>query len=171
MRLIILLAALLPMALQAAERPEPCSTPEYRQFDFWLGDWEVFNKDGQKVGENLITLEQGKCVLHEHWTGAHASGGGGTGESFSMYDNKRGAWHQTWVAATGNLLLLDGGLEGDRMVMSGTQPLPDGKTVQNRITWIPQEDGSVHQVWEQSFDGGETWKTGFLGIYRKKAAD
>ena len=167
MRLIILLAALLPLALHAAERPEPCSTSEYRQFDFWLGDWEVFNQDGQRVGENVITLEQGRCVLHEHWTGA----GGGTGESFNIYDNKRGVWHQTWVAASGNLLLLDGGLQDGSMVLEGTQPMPDGKTMHNRISWIPQDDGSVHQVWEQSLDGGETWKTGFYGIYRQTAVD
>lgn len=164
MRILILLAALLPLALQAAERPEPCSTPEYRQFDFWLGEWQVFNQEGDKVGENRITLEQGKCVLHEHWVGAR----GGTGESFNIYDSRRGVWHQTWVAASGNLLLLDGGFVDGKMVLQGTQPLPDGKTMHNRISWIPQDDGSVHQVWEQSMDGGENWKTGFYGMYMKK---
>ncbi|MDX1442904.1 MAG: hypothetical protein R3270_03895 [Gammaproteobacteria bacterium] len=166
----ILLAGLAPIAVtqtvHAQQRQEaPCSRAEHRQFDFWLGSWDVYNPDGEKVGENRITLEQGQCVLHEHWQGAK----GGTGESFNIYDARRDVWHQTWVAASGNLLLLEGGMEGESMVLSGTQPLPDGKTLHNRITWTPQDDGSVHQVWDQSTDGGETWKTGFHGIYRPKA--
>ena len=160
--LLLLLASFVAAPAFAGEQAKACSAPEHRQFDFWLGEWDVYNPDGELVGENRITLEQGQCVLHEHWKGVK----GGTGESFNIYDARRGVWHQTWVAASGNLLLLEGGLEGRNMVLAGTQPLPDGKTLRNRISWIPQDDGSVHQVWDQSTDGGETWKTGFLGIYR-----
>lgn len=159
----LLVSAALP-AVAAEQRPEPCSTPEYRQFDFWLGDWDVFNPDGKLIGENRITLEQGKCVLHEHWTSAT----GNTGESFNIFDARRGVWHQTWVAATGNLLLLEGGLQGDAMVLSGEQPTRDGSgTITNRITWTPLDDGAVEQRWDQSMDGGETWQAGFVGIYRR----
>ncbi|MDX1454838.1 MAG: hypothetical protein R3217_05205 [Gammaproteobacteria bacterium] len=163
--LLFLLAVFLPVLSQAGQPPAPCSTPEYRQFDFWLGSWDVYNKAGKKVGENRITLEQGTCVLHEHWRSAQ----GNTGESFNMYDAKRGVWHQTWVAATGNLLLLDGELRDGAMVLSGSQPLPQGGTMLNRITWTPMADGSVEQRWDQSTDDGQTWKTGFLGIYRRQA--
>jgi len=41
------------------------------------------------------------------------------GESFSLYDASRGRWHQSWFTNRGSLLLLDGGLEGDRMVLTG----------------------------------------------------
>lgn len=162
---VALLAVLLSPAALAGEAPKACSSDEYRQFDYWIGDWDVFNDKGEKVGENLITVEQGGCVLHEHWTDAQ----GGTGESFNMYDAPRGVWHQTWVAANGQLLLLEGGLEDGDMVLSGKRPRRDGQgEVHDRISWIAQEDGSVHQVWDQSLDGGKTWQTGFLGIYRKK---
>lgn len=160
--LLLMLTLFMAVPAFAGEKVEPCSAPEHRQFDFWLGEWDVYNPNGELVGKNRITLEQGQCVLHEHWKSVK----GNTGESFNIYDARRGVWHQTWVAATGNLLLLEGGLEGSNMVLAGTQPLPDGKTLHNRITWIPQDDGSVHQVWDQSTDGGKTWKTGFLGIYR-----
>jgi len=164
-----LLAALfvLPPA-GAADASKPCNGSEYRQFDYWLGDWDVLNGKGEKIGENRITLEQGGCVLHEHWTDVQ----GGTGESFNMYDAPRGVWHQTWVAGNGQLLLLEGGIKDGSMTLSGERPTRDGKhIVQDRISWIAQDDGSVHQVWEQSLDGGTTWKTGFLGIYRKKTQD
>ena len=37
----------------AAQLPQkPCSQPEYRQFDFWLGEWEAFDTNGQKAGDS-----------------------------------------------------------------------------------------------------------------------
>ena len=158
-------APFLPAQALFAAAPEPCATEEYRQFDYWLGEWEVFNEKGEKVGDNRITLEQGQCVLHERWTDTQ----GGTGESFNIYDIARKVWHQTWVAGNGQLLLLEGGLQDGNIVLSGERPTRDGKAiVRDRISWIAQDDGSVHQVWDQSLDGGKTWKTAFLGIYRKK---
>lgn len=32
----------------------PCSTPEYRQFDFWAGSWEVYAPNGQMVGRMVL---------------------------------------------------------------------------------------------------------------------
>lgn len=39
----------------------------------------------------------------------------------------------------------------------------------HRITWTPGENGTVHQVWEQTRDGGETWDVVFDGTYVEKA--
>lgn len=147
--------------------PKPCTTSEYRQFDFWVGDWAVFNPQGQQVGENRITVEQSGCVLHEHWTGAK----GGTGESFNLFDRTRGVWHQTWVSAQGVLLLLEGGLnDAGQMMLSGSS-LRGTDKVLNRITWIPNSDGTVRQHWEVSSDGGEQWQTVFDGLYRRQQQD
>lgn len=157
MRSILWLMLLLSWLPAHAQQAAPCSTPEYRQFDYWLGEWDVFNADGTRIGENRITQEQGGCVLHEHWMDQR----GGTGESFNIYDG----------AATGNLLLLDGGIDANgNMVLSGEQRRSDGNVLHNRISWLKQEDGSVQQLWEQSTDGGKTWQTGFLGIYRRKGS-
>jgi hypothetical protein len=30
----------------AASKPLPCSAPAYRQFDFWVGEWDVFEVGG-----------------------------------------------------------------------------------------------------------------------------
>jgi len=35
--------------------PPACAAPEHRQFDFWVGRWDVFDpKSGKRVGESLI---------------------------------------------------------------------------------------------------------------------
>jgi hypothetical protein len=146
----------------APAQPAPCSAAEYRQFDFWLGDWDVTNPAGKPAGHNHVTSEYGGCVLQEHWSG----NGGSLGSSFNIYDPVRKVWHQTWVDNIGTLLEIEGGLKDGSMVMSGEQQQADGKKLLHRITWTPK-DGKVRQFWQTSTDGGKTWVTAFDGLYSK----
>jgi len=142
--------------------PAPCASPEHRQFDFWVGDWNV--KDtatGAPAGHNLITLEQGSCVLQEHWTDS----GGSTGTSFNIYYAGDKQWHQTWVDSTGLLLRLDGGLVDGKMVLTGKRVNRAGKVVTDRIVWTPEPNGDVRQVWDYTADDGKTWLPVFDGTY------
>ena len=149
-------------AAQAATAPgKSCQAVEHRQFDFWVGHWEVFVPSGKKAGENRIEVIADGCALLEQWTGA----GGFTGKSLNIYDATDRRWHQTWVDNSGTLLKLTGGFAERSMVMSTTGPSPTdpGKTVQQRITWTTSADGSVRQLWESSADGGSTWTVLFDG--------
>jgi hypothetical protein len=166
--LSLLAAVIAASGAQAAPAPPPpaCTGPEYRQFDFWIGDWDVKNPAGQVVGTNRITRELDGCVLHEHWLGAR----GVPGESFNVWDANRRVWHQTWVDARGTLLVLEGGLDGGSMVLAGARPdtsAAGGKALE-RITWTPLESGDVRQHWQTSRDGGATWATAFDGRYVKR---
>jgi hypothetical protein len=144
--------------------PKACAAPEFRQFDFWLGDWKVTDPKGNVAGTNLITLEMDGCVLHEHWVGSK----GGNGESFNIYDGATKQWHQTWVDNGGTLLSLIGGIVDGRMVLSGPGQGPKGEAITNRIAWEKLADGRVRQTWTVSSDGGKTWATSFDGYYSKK---
>jgi|SRR6185312_2022967 len=166
MRYLFLLILTVTSAYAAPVPPAPCSAPEYRQFDFWLGDWDVTNPAGKPAGHNRVTSEYGGCVLQEHWSGT----GGSLGSSFNIYDPVRKVWHQTWVDNSGTLLEIEGGLKDGSMVMSGEQLQRDGKKLLNRITWTPIGSGGaakVRQLWETSTDGGRTWSTAFDGSYSK----
>jgi hypothetical protein len=138
-----------------------------RQFDFWLGNWEVREPSGELAGTNLIELIMADHVLLEHWEGA----GGVRGTSFSMYAAGRGAWHQTWVDTNGTLLLLDGGLHDGAMVLEGATPSRErpGAEVHHRISWsvIDGDRDRVRQHWESSKDGGATWDSVFDGRYTR----
>lgn len=169
---LLLAAALsLPAAAQegdaSTESPEPppppCSAPEHRQFDFWLGEWEVTGADGEPAGTNRIEKVLGGCVLQESWSGQSE------GKSFNIYSEADGRWHQTWVSDRGFHLRLTGGLDDSgRMVMRGRTPAPDGDgTLLHEISWEPLPDGTVRQHWRASEDGGETWRDLFVGTYRK----
>ena len=48
----------------------PCKTrPEARQFDFWIGDWEVYNNlyPNHRVGTSKIESISGGCSILENW--------------------------------------------------------------------------------------------------------
>lgn len=161
-------------AISAASSPSPnpqapCRAPEYRQFDFWVGDWDVFNAKGARAGRNVVTREFGGCVLQEHWTGAGPIGQ--TGSSFNTWSPGSRRWHQSWVDSTGGLLLLDGELAAGKMVLSGDVAQPGGGTVRHRITWSEQPEGTVRQLWESSSDQGQSWKTVFDGTYVRRKAE
>ncbi len=141
---------------------EVCSAEDHRQFDFWVGDWQVKDGAGAVVGTNVITRVAGGCGLHEYWRGAR----GTTGTSINWYDPLSDEWHQVWVGQ-GLYLDLSGGIEDGKMVLSGERETPQGVIV-DRITWTPLEDGRVRQVWESSSDGGQTWQLQFDGMYAKR---
>lgn len=144
----------------------PCSDAAYRQFDFWIGDWEV-TANGEPAGRNSIYPVHKGCALEENWQGSGTAGV--TGSSLNIYDRATGRWHQTWVDGNGLLLQLDGGIVNGAMVLSGERQRPDGGgLMKHRITWTPNEDGSMRQLWEVSRDG-QSWSVLFDGLYRPAA--
>ena len=144
---------------------KPCDAPECRQFDFWIGDWEVDTPAGQRAGTNHIESILDGCVLFENWSGAR----GGSGKSFNLYSSADHRWHQTWVDNQGTLLELTGEFRDGVMSMEGDTRGPKG-TVRNRITWQKLEDGRLRQHWTTSSDGGATWTDAFVGLYRRKGS-
>ena len=148
------------------EQPQDTGVGHTHEFDFWIGEWDVFGPKGKQVGTNSITSPFGNGRILEHWQGA----GEVEGRSLNAYDESRGCWHQTWVDSTGSLLMLDGGMRGGSMVLEGEAPSEEDATRldRQRITWTPSADGhEVRQHWEMSTDG-TTWQTAFDGYYRRR---
>ena len=163
-RQAVLAASFLAFAAVArASAAAPCDAPEYRAFDFWLGEWRVAGPAGKLAGINRIEKEYGGCVLHERYV----TGRGYTGESLNTWDPARKVWHQTWVDNSGTLLVIEGGIRDGSMVMEGETTGADGKVTKHRITWTPNADGTVRQHWQSTDDKGE-WTTVFDGSYTKK---
>ncbi len=138
----------------------PCTAPEYRQFDFWVGEWNVTSV-GQPPGSpptpSDITLESGGCAVFEDF-------GNGLGRSINVYDPADGMWHQTFIFANGQRLVLAGGVEGEAMVLSRSLPgAPAGSF--DRWTWTQLSEGRVRQLEEVSTDGGQTVQPAFDGTY------
>lgn len=169
--LVFLPCAAVPTGAGGALQPAPpeaapgCAPSEYRQFDFWAGEWDV-TVQGKVAGTNTITVEESGCLVHEHWSGA----GGLTGQSFNFYNREDGEWHQVWVSSGGDVLNLAGRYADGVLTYRGATREPDGKTLGHRLSFHANPDGTVRQLWETSPDGGSTWSTVFDGLYRKRRA-
>src|SRR5437763_15727146 len=110
MTLSVIAAVALAQAV-AAPAASPCAGPEYHQFDFWVGRWDVYNPKGQMVAHSLIEPVYG-CGIRENWMPLGKPGGGG---SLNIYvpDEKR--WEQFWIDSDGSRALLTGGWYGAAM--------------------------------------------------------
>jgi len=156
---ILLLCAAKPSLGQSATR---CGTPEHRQFDFWAGDWNVFdvgNADSGVAHARVERILEG-CALREIYDGRN----GLSGQSLSIYDSGRRRWHQSWVTNRGQLLVIEGRLKGDRMVLEGAYP--PGSSTMIRGIWS-RMGNAVRETAETSSDGGKTWQPLFDLVFRK----
>lgn len=160
--LVVPLMMLTAWVQTPAAVPTPrCSSAEYRQFDFWLGEWDVM-QNGKIAGRNRIRSILDGCAISEEWSGT----GGFKGTSLNFYNAENKRWHQTWIDSQGQSLSLDGQIEGASMALQGTGA--DG-TSRHRITWTPMDDATVRQFWQVQNAAGGEWKTLFDGRYTRVA--
>src|SRR5436190_2595958 len=141
----------------------PCKAkPEFRQFDFWIGEWLPKNTQGVTVGTSSIQLILGSCVIFENWNTPITSG-----KSFSNFDATDGKWHQTWVDDKGTLAFYVGGIVDGKIVLDNERMVNGKKTI-GRMTFSKLSNGDVRQHGENSTDEGKTWTTTFDFTYVRK---
>ncbi len=149
----------------AVKTATPCmAQPEYAQFDFWVGDWDVRNQQGQIVGYSSIQKVVDGCAILENWTSA----GGSTGKSLNYYNAALGKWQQKWIGNTGGAIEFEGEYKDNALQYHSVIVGKDGKKTLGRMTFFKLEGDKVRQLWEQSNDDGKTWTTAFDGIYSRK---
>ncbi|MCF7805881.1 MAG: tetratricopeptide repeat protein [Candidatus Marinimicrobia bacterium] len=148
---------------QADRNARPCEYDSlYRQLDFWIGEWDVYNPQGQMVGHNTIMKTANGCMLLENWKGT----GGSNGKSMNFVHPETGQWRQQWVGGSGYIIEYTGEFSDGAMRFSGKNIQMNGTTSLSRMTLTPREDGTVHQLIEQSDDDGKTWQVWFDGTYK-----
>lgn len=153
---------------EAQNAPAPaasakCAAAEYRQLDFWRGQWSVFDTaKGYPVGTSRIEPVMSGCAIRESYEAPTAPGGAYSGTSYSSYDRKDGKWHQFYVDVNGNATWYTGGMQGSDMVLEA--PARGGAL--QRMTYHPLAGGAVEQIGLISTDGGTSWKPGYDYTYR-----
>lgn len=166
LKVLMILAGFCIVAQANATAP-PCKAPEYRQLDFWLGNWDAYANGGRgpMVARDRVTSILNGCVVLERYTQFD----GVTGESFNIYDNIRGVWHQTWVTNRGALLVLEGRFRGGVLTEYARSLNARGQSVRWRATWREQGEG-VREIAYTSTDAGENWKQAFDILFLRPAA-
>jgi hypothetical protein len=151
-------------AVSQENKTTPCSRPEAKQFDFWVGEWDLsWGEDGK--GTNHIRKVYDRCVIEENFDG-------GTsiplkGMSVSVFNEESGKWQQTWVDNQGGYLDFIGEYQDDRMILSQSFE-KDGQEIHQRMVWYNITEDELDWNWERSDDGAKNWKVLWKIHYRRK---
>lgn len=160
-----------PTAPAAAAAPtKPCDDPVHHQFDFWLGDWQVFDAaTSQLIAYDRIEKEYNGCAVVQRMTwlsdqfrrpelGYRLAG-------MSVNVVRDGHWLTLWVDNTyGGGLIVEGGLQPDGSMALATPTPRNGHYTKG--VWIANPDGTVRNTGYLSSDGKTDWKPYFDLIYR-----
>jgi hypothetical protein len=126
----------------------PCVGAKFRQFDFWLGRWDVAptgSPPTARQADSHIAAEAGGCAIFEDFRdlGTH-------GVSISVFDPATDTWNQTYVDNNATRLVLTGSLVAGEMIL-------DNVADDSRIVWSQVAPDRVRQVGQASNDGGQTF--------------
>lgn len=151
-----------PAVLQPADT---VPVPGPRQFDFWLGEWDVTWGDGQHARNRIEAVLDGHVIL-ENFDGRAAIPL--QGMSVSVFHPVREVWQQTWVDNTGNYWSFAGRLAEGRMILATTVER-DGQPIGLRMVWFNLQPNALDWHWERSDDGGQTWSVLWALHYTRRA--
>jgi hypothetical protein len=150
-----MMLCILPLStISGQQQANPCETEEARQFDFWVGEWNLTWGEDQH-GTNTVTKILGGCVIQEQFNGNPASPF--IGMSVSSYNHQLEKWQQTWVDNSGGYLDFTGELRDGKMILS-RQAEREGNVILQRMVFYNIQENSLDWNWERSADDGETWE-------------
>jgi hypothetical protein len=148
-----------------APAAKACASAEHRQFEFWVGDWDVTVRArqsptsetwGEAKGRQRIESILGGCAIAEHFS-AEGPQTPWAGKSYSSWQPAAGKWRQTWVDDQGGYIALTGGVEAGVMTLYGEpRPTPDGKQLQMRMVFLDVTPRWLRWEWQRSEDGWQT---------------
>ena len=174
---VLLLAVCFAAPALAQQQPpqKPCTSPESRQFDFWVGDWDATWPAGGgspagKATNHVVRLMDG-CVTQENFDGRGSNGL--VGMSVSTYVARFGKWKQTWVDNQGAYMDFVGEFKDGQMLLAREVVTPKGQKLGQRMIWKNITPDAFDWSYEQSTDEGKTWQVVWPIHYtrRKTAAD
>lgn len=150
---------------QAKRQAWPCLYDDrYRALDFWVGDWDVYDQYGHRIGSDRIEASHQGCMVQENWSGLH---NGGEGYSASFYDPNTQTWRQNWVGDNGQVSMMIGEVRSDGIHFLSESVNAKGEPVTNSMILSSSENGPV-QTFRTSSDGGKTWTTTGRNSFRAK---
>ena len=154
---------------RATKNQKPCAyQAENRQFDFWVGEWEVVTTNSDTpAGRSRIELILGDCVVQENW---QSLGNPYSGKSYNIYNATLKRWEQYWVDNAGEDIFFFGGLK-DGVMDYWTDEIPqsDGSKLKRHLQFVPMGPETVRQWSQGSKDGGKSWQVEYdLTYHRKK---
>jgi len=143
---------------------KPCTSAAYKQFDFWIGNWNVYDAKNNLIGKNNVVKMKNACAIQENW---HSKTSTSTGTSYNYYNAADKSWNQVWIDNQGGSLVLKGFYKQHKMVLKSTLITGKKGTYYNQISWFKNADGSVAQLWELLDENNTPFNEIFRGTYKK----
>lgn len=148
----------------------PCmADPHHREFDFWIGEWEVFPtgpKPGGPGAKSVIQIISGGCAILENWESPNSNG-----KSINFIDPVTNKWKQSWAGnyANGTQEFVNGEYKDGAMRFTFETTDAQNNKIIGRFIFYNLGPNQVRQFNETSADGGKTWTTSYdLTYYRRK---
>lgn len=161
----------LPLFVSPTLTPSPtaCEAAQQRQFDFWVGEWEL-TWPSEKPGEighgtNTIKRIMDGCVVQENFSGGESMHLRGT--SLSIFDTNSARWKQTWVDNEGGYLDFAGEFKDGQMILQ-REAIRNGEKILQRMVWQNISLNEMDWSWEGSRDGGKTWRVQWPIHYKRR---
>jgi tetratricopeptide (TPR) repeat protein len=153
---------------QVQHNASPCEDAEFRQLDFWIGDWDVVPAGGGiHQGTSHVSREMNGCVVWENWSSA---GSPYFGKSYNTWNPNQKRWEQYWVDSAAGVMFFHGSLK-DNVMDYWTDDVPQatGGTLLRHLQFFNLGPDKVRQFSRGSSDGGKTWHTEYDFIYTRVA--
>jgi hypothetical protein len=151
----------------------PCAADSsYQRLAFWVGDWDVFDSTGAKYATQRVSTVLDECAISIEWS----SGGGNKGLGLAAFDLKTRQWKEVYVSnqvpfrSGVTLRTSDPSYTGPGIRFVSLLDGAAGKLSQSRVTITPLSGNRAMQEFEDSPDGGKTWKVVFKGEHRLRAS-
>ena len=140
--------------------------PEANKFDFWVGEWNVYNTQEQKVGESKIEKILKDAVILENWFG----GTGYVGKSFNHFNMDKNKWIQYWTDQNSTGTYFEGNFDESQnaLVYYSYDHVKDENPYIRRLTFFNLGAYKVRQFSQRSNDNGNTWFTEYDFLYVRK---
>jgi hypothetical protein len=147
----------------------PCDTPQHHQFDFWVGDWQVFDaRTNQLVAFDRVEKHSQGCIVQQNLTmvtDLYRRPGVGyrmTGIGVNRFDGE--SWLELWADNQWGAIVLRGmPAAGKAMVLTTIIP---SRNRDLRLEWEKRPDGSVRALQYVAPAGSGKWELYGDLIYR-----
>jgi hypothetical protein len=180
-RFTLVLFALCPLIFvvpRTATAQGPC-TGEYRQFDFWIGEWDILNRNRPTDesrwydtggATDRVYPVAGGCGIVEHWRG-HAYGEFLVGFSLRAFNPTTGQWDLVllWPSdGQPRFGELRGGFRHNRGEFYSRGITAEGDTTFTRFTFSDITSETV--MWQDgnSADGGRSWASTWIMEFTRR---
>ncbi len=174
-----------PATAQSNDEPPPaCPAPEARQFDFWIGDWDIHNRHrNPQTPEDPTWFDTGGatnrvyaildgCAIVEHWMGRLVFA---TIHGFSVraYDPDKEQWVLVlhWPGATGGAFsTLEGVFRHGRGEFFSAFTNAQGQHLDNRFSFSDITPTSFRWDSATSTDSRLSWTPGWIMEFTRRDA-